>query len=240
MIKVAISQPCFFPYLGYYQLINASDIFVVYDDVTYMKGKWINRNRILVNGQEYMFSLPLKSASSFNLISNISVDISRFNYWREKFLATLRHSYRRAPFYKDTMDIISLALDSKDGLLAGYCCKSLKSVFDYVNIDVNILPSSSGLGGVHLDRIQRLVHIVRNQGGSIYINSAGGRQLYKTDDFSQSGISLRFLDSSLPVYSQSTLSPGKYIPSLSMIDILMNCSPEQIRHMMSQYSLSST
>ena len=64
-MKLAIMQPYFFPYIGYFQLIKSVDEFVIYDNIQYTKKGWINRNRILVNGTDYLISLPLKKDSDY-------------------------------------------------------------------------------------------------------------------------------------------------------------------------------
>ncbi|MEO8664089.1 MAG: WbqC family protein, partial [Ignavibacteria bacterium] len=95
-MKLAIMQPYVFPYIGYFQLINAVDKFVLFDDVSFIKKGWINRNRILVNKQEYTFTIPLKKASQNKLIKDI--EISEENNWRDKFLKTIEKSYCNASF----------------------------------------------------------------------------------------------------------------------------------------------
>jgi hypothetical protein len=72
-MKLGIMQPYLFPYLGYWQLIKAVDLYVVYDDVTYIKGGWINRNNFLINGEKKLFTIKLKNAGSYKLINEIEI-----------------------------------------------------------------------------------------------------------------------------------------------------------------------
>src|SRR5687768_13108726 len=102
-MKLAIMQPYLFPYIGYFQLMHAADKFVVYDDVNYIKGGWVNRNRILVNGKPHMFTLPLKNAGSNIKINEIEVSGGELMKWREKFLRTLQQAYAKAPFKNDVI-----------------------------------------------------------------------------------------------------------------------------------------
>src|SRR5437773_5433216 len=97
-VKLGIMQPYLFPYVGYFQLLNAVDRFVVYDDVAFIKQGWINRNRILINGHAAYFTVPVKHASSFSLIRDPLVDDDRQHArWAEKTLTTFSNTYRRAP-----------------------------------------------------------------------------------------------------------------------------------------------
>ena len=81
-MKVAIMQPYFFPYIGYFQLINAVDKFIIYDDVNYINRGWINRNQVLINGKESYITVPLKDASQNKLIKDITISIE--TNWQEK------------------------------------------------------------------------------------------------------------------------------------------------------------
>ena len=95
-MRLAIMQPYFMPYIGYLQLMNAVDKFVLYDDVNYINKGWINRNRILVNGQAYLFTIPLKEASQNRLINEIY--LSNDPKWKGKLLKTIEQGYKKAPF----------------------------------------------------------------------------------------------------------------------------------------------
>src|SRR6266498_1735594 len=106
-------QPYLFPYLGYFQLIHAVDRFVVYDDVAFIKQGWVNRNRILINGQPSYVTVPLKQASSFRQIRDIEIDDSPQNReWPSRFLKSVDNAYRRAPQFTHVFPLIESVVDA--------------------------------------------------------------------------------------------------------------------------------
>ena len=104
MKKLALCQPYFSPYLGYFQLINAVDVYVSYDDVNFIKGGWINRNRVKVNGSNMIFNIPLIKQSSFKKINETYIDWD--NRGIDKFLKTINQSYNKSPHRDNVMDIL--------------------------------------------------------------------------------------------------------------------------------------
>ena len=99
-------QPYFLPYIGYFQLIKAVNLFIIYDDVQFIKGGWINRNYILSNRNKSMFNLILKGASANKLINEISVQTDQ-----NKLLKTIYHSYKKAPYFEFVYPLIENILD---------------------------------------------------------------------------------------------------------------------------------
>src|SRR5258706_4590191 len=111
-MRVAIMQPYFFPFIGYFQLLKAVDVFVFYDDVNFIKKGWINRNRILVNGQEFLFTIPCKSISQNKLIKDVEVAWSPKD--QEKFVKTLETNYKRAAYFEPTLALIKEVFSSSE------------------------------------------------------------------------------------------------------------------------------
>ena len=138
-MKVGIMQPYFFPYLGYWQLLSAVDKYVVYDDVAYIKGGWINRNNILLNGKSHLITLPLEQASSFKNINEI--DITHNMKQREKVLKTLEAAYKKAPFFETIFPLLSnLIMSSKTIAELNY--NSILDVKEYLGLNTEIILSS--------------------------------------------------------------------------------------------------
>ena len=108
-MKLAIMQPYFFPYVGYWQLLNAVDRFVVYDDVNYIKGGWINRNRILINGKPSYITIPLNRASPNNLICDLTLQTSPV--WRRKMIKSIENTYRKAPYFDEIFPTIEKSIN---------------------------------------------------------------------------------------------------------------------------------
>lgn len=229
-------QPYFFPYLGYFQLMAAVDVFVVYDDVAFIKGGWINRNRLLLNGQPWLFTVPLQGASQNRLIHQIEVSPGEYPRWRDKFLKTVARAYARAPHYAVTFTLLERVLDQPAANIGDLARRSLLAVHDFLSLPTRIGPSSTCYQNGHLRAQDRVLDICAREGATAYYNPPGGRELYSQDDFAARGLTLRFLRSRLPGYRQFD---HPFVPALSIIDVLMFNPPESVRAMLPEYDLEA-
>ncbi|MGU5694426.1 WbqC family protein [Aeromonas veronii] len=231
-MKIAIMQPYLFPYLGYYQLANAVDKFVFYDDVTYIKGGYINRNKLLRTNEIFRFTLPVLSASSNRKINELF-----FSNETRKILQTIQQSYSKAPFFKQVFPIIESVFCSDDRNVSILCKLSIDSIFEYLGIDKKFFLSSE----INFDRskgpAQKLIDISIELGCEHYINPIGGRDLYDKEFFSQQNIRLSFINMDEVHYKQGG-SNDNFIPNLSMIDVLMWNDRETIKKLLDKYILS--
>lgn len=223
-----IMQPYLFPYIGYYQLVNLSDVFIIYDDVTFIKQSYINRNSILINEESYRFTLPVVGASSFKLINQLEYSDSR------KLLKTIQQTYVRAPYFSDVFEIIKEVLMSEDRSVSIINFMSIIKVFEYLGIEKKILLSSQINYNREDSREDRLISIAKKFGCSKYVNSPGGKKLYNKDYFLERGIKLSFINSKIISYKQLS---ENFTPYLSIIDILMFCDKSKIKDMLSLYEL---
>lgn len=223
-MKLGIMQPYFLPYIGYFQLIASVDKFVIYDNIKYTKKGWINRNRMLKNGADKVFSLPLAKASdSLDIIEReLAADFAR-----EKLLNQFRGSYNKAPYFSDVWPIIEGLVRSKDNNLFWYIASSISAICDYLDITTEILVSSDIDAEHDLKGQERVISICRSLNASTYINPIGGLDLYRLDEFAEAGVDLKFLQSSEVSYTQFG---GSFVPWLSIIDILMFNSIDQTKH----------
>lgn len=228
-MKLAIMQPYFLPYIGYYQLMNAADTFVYYDDVTFIKQSWINRNRILLNGTSYLFTLELKGASSFKKINEIEVGNNR-----QKLAKTFHQAYRYAPFFRDTESILNSIFNSSQSNLSKYIVEVQQLINNYLLIDTNFLLSSEIDKNNLLRGEEKVIAICKKLGATEYINAPGGRNLYSKSTFSDDGISLSFLQPQEVTYNQFE---NAFIPWLSIIDIMMFNPVCEIKRMLNRYEL---
>lgn len=232
-MKLGIMQPYFLPYIGYWQLIDAVDSYVIYDDVNYIKGGWINRNRILVNGTVKYISLELQGASPNKLINEI--DLVPSNKSRLKLLKTIDQSYKRAPLYEEVYPIMEKIFLYKETNLAKFIAHSLKVVCEYLHIDTKLYMSSEIEKNCDLKGQDKVINICTNLNATTYINAIGGRELYSFSDFKRSGIELLFLQTSPKImYSQFA---DEFQPNLSILDLMMMLSPEAINQLMKEYVL---
>ena len=228
-------QPYLFPYIGYFQLMEAVDVFVMYDDVQYIKGGWINRNRINSKNGQIMFTLPLVKESHKELINERFIDMSQFSKWSKNTLKTIEQCYKKAPFYNDVINILlPLFADDAPMLLSEYIEKSLLQIKYYLGINTKLIKSSSLVLDDSFDRTDRLIRIVKLFGGTTYLNMIGGIDLYQKEDFEKSKIDLKFLEPNFKVYDQmkSTFTEG-----LSIIDVLMYNDVHNTKSMLREYIL---
>lgn len=231
-MTVAIMQPYLFPYIGYFQLIAAADTFVVYDDVAFIMRGWINRNRILLNGTDHLFTIPLQGASQNKLIREIA--LCDTPPWREKFLATLQMAYHAAPEFARCYPLIESIVRAAEHDLSAYITHSLTAIAGHLGIGTRIVPSSAVYGAGEFKGQERILAICAAEKADRYVNPIGGTALYDPAAFAARGIELRFLRTREIVYRQFT---EPFVPSLSIIDVLMFNPPEAVRGMLAQYDL---
>jgi hypothetical protein len=227
--RVGIMQPYLFAYLGYYQLIKAVDEYIVYDDVQYKKGGWINRNYLLMNGQRSMFTVRLRGASP-NLIINQIEMADNFS----RFIKTIASAYGRAPQYKPVQRLLSTICDFPSTNLALFVDNSLKEIANYLGIDTSFTCSSTLKKDNSLRGQEKILEICAQREASEYINAIGGRVLYDPDEFAKHNIRLKFLKPNLSSYRQFN---NEFVPSLSIIDVLMFNSIETANEMLDDYEL---
>jgi len=236
-LKTAIMQPYFFPYIGYFQLIHSVEQFVIYDDVTYIKNGWINRNRYLLNGQAKFFTLSLNQASSFIPINQTFILDEKYKT-KQKILKTFGMAYSKAPFYKTAFGLIEEIIMNTDNNIATYNESSIRKICDYCGIKTSIYVSSKINKNVSLKSQDKVIDICKNLCTSTYVNAPGGRSLYNHEIFNDNGMELKFLRTDLDqiTYKQFDFP---FVPGLSIIDTLMFNSVEQVRLFLDQYSLEN-
>jgi hypothetical protein len=218
-VKLGIMQPYLFPYIGYFQLMHAVDRFVVYDDVTFIKQGWINRNRILINGEASFFSVPIKHASSFTSIRDTRIDDdAQHRRWVAKLLKTFDNAYRRAPEFPHVFPMVEAVLARAATHVAELAVDSLRVVADYLDIRTPWVETSTIYGNSDLKGEDRVLDICRVEQASAYINPAGGVELYSRERFAAEGVALGFLKPRPIEYSQFK---GPFVPWLSIVDVLM-------------------
>lgn len=233
-MKLAIMQPYLFPYIGYYQLINLVDKFVVYDDVNFIKQGWINRNSILVNGKPYLFTVPLENQSSFSKINKTQIHSKFYPIWKKKFLKTIEQNYNKAPNFKEVFPLIQSTFDIESNSLSALATHSLKIVANYIGITTVFEDSSAIYQNQDLSSQSRVLDICEKEKASVYINPIGGLELYSENDFVQHNIKLHFLKSETINYQQLG---SEFVPNLSIIDVLMFNDINTIKGFLTNYEL---
>jgi len=231
-MKLAIMQPYFFPYIGYFQLINAVDKFIIYDDVNYIKRGWINRNNILINNEKKYFTLNLSKLSQNKLINEIKIGENK-----DKILQIIKQNYIKAPFFDEHFKIIEEIFNEikPDSLISQVAGLSLIKISEYFNINTKFEYSSEKCFDTKgLEKADRLIAICKKNNADTYINAIGGRELYNKEYFLDKGINLKFIKANITEYRQNE---NVFEPSLSIIDVMMYNSKEQIHTMFENYEL---
>lgn len=228
-MKLAVMQPYIFPYIGYFQLIQASDKFVFYDDVNYIKQGWVNRNRILINGSPSYFSIPVRNASSNALIKDTRIDFPEKK--RNKLLRTFDQNYKKAPFYNEVSELVSNVLSIEADNISELATESILRTCEYLGLVREFHLSSERYDNQELERTERLLDMCDKEKADKYVNSEGGRDLYSSRDFESQGVSLTFLTSKPRVYRQQAKS---FVPYLSLIDVLMFNHPSEVLDMIAK------
>lgn len=231
-MNVAIMQPYFFPYIGYFQLIHAVDTFVIYDDVQFIKKGWIHRNRVLVEGQPHPFVLPVQKMSQNRLICQHERALPHDVVAEQ--LKLLKHAYQKAPQFESVFPLLEQVLSHPERNVGRYLAYGIEAVARYLGIQTTFIVSSELLEGVHLKSQARIISICQRLRADRYINAINGMELYDATAFEQVGIELSFIETRPFVYHQSR---HPFQPNLSIIDVMMHCSKQDIQTMLDNHDL---
>lgn len=222
-MQLAIMQPYFLPYIGYFQLIAAVDLFVVYDRTKYTKKGWINRNRMLVNGADAMFSLPLKK--DHDALDVVDRTLSA-DFDRTRLCQQIRGAYGRAPCFADTFPLVERIVQHPDNNLFGYIHHSLLALCRHLDIATEIRVSSTVAIPEDAKGQDKVLALCSALGASTYRNAIGGLELYNGQDFRRAGVTLQFVRARPWEYAQFG---QPFVPWLSILDVLMFNPLEQVR-----------
>ncbi len=228
-MKLAIMQPYFMPYLGYFQAIAAVDKYVVYDDVQYIKGGWINRNNLIISGQKKMFTIIQDGASPNKLINEISF---KDNF--KGFLMTVKCNYSKAPYFSEVYPLIeSICKYPKKGL-GEFIYNSFVEICNFLDVKTELILSSSFEKDNSLRAEEKVMHICKLFGADTYINAIGGQELYSKEEFKENGIDLYFIKMDDIKYKQFS---DDFVHHLSIIDVLMHNGKEGTKELLNRYTL---
>lgn len=216
-MRIAIMQPYFLPYIGYWQLMNSVDGFVLYDDIKYTKKGWINRNRFLLNEKPATFSIPLRNDSDALDIRDRELSES-FRLEKEKMVRRIDAAYRNAPYFEEGRSVLSEILSSYEKNLFRFLYASVECVRARLDINCEIVASSVLKIPRYLKGQDRVMATCKAMGATSYVNPIGGKHLYEPNRFSSEGIELQLLRNSDPHYAQFGMD---FVPSLSILDRLM-------------------
>ncbi len=234
-MRVAIMQPYLFPYIGYYQLVNAVDTFVFFDDVNYINKGWINRNQLLRNKEPFKFSAPLSKASQNRKINEIAL----FDYkkWRSDFLNTVANLYKKAPHFDFVFTWLNTFLTKEYLLISDLASESVKGIADLLELPACFKYSSSLNYRNHNEQKgeDKIVAICKILETYEYINPINGVDLYNPAFFNSLNIQLNFIDMQASIYPQ--FNKDFFVPNLSIIDVLMFNNIKETKELLNIYKL---
>lgn len=222
-------QPYFFPYVGYYQLVYEVERFILLDDVNFIKKGFINRNVISNNGREQKFTMPVENISQYRHI-NEHYYVGKFEY----FLKMIEHSYSKAPYYSSIIPIIKYVLYDVANNVAIKNYKSIACIFEYLDVKKEFSFSSDVIKDNLASGQNKIIKLCQTVGIDRYRNAIGGQLIYQKNVFDKNSIELKFVSSNACEYNQGK---GIFLPNLSIIDILMYCSKDEVLNLFKNYRL---
>lgn len=254
-MKLSIMQPYFFPYIGYFQGINAVDKYILYENLDYIKDGWMHRNRILVKHREPTFiTVNLQQKSINKKIYEMKLD-SRIN-WKQDIIKSIFFNYKGSKYFEEFFPIVELIVLAQYDNLHDYNCNCIKSICDFLEINTQIQTNNT----IYLEleellennefkkynfnpvlrktcptkKTARVLEICINENANIFINAIGGIDLYKKEEFDQYGVKLYFINSLPYEYKQFS---NTFFSNLSIIDVLMHCGREKTIRLLDNYTL---
>ncbi|WP_318443869.1 WbqC family protein [Photobacterium leiognathi] len=230
-MKLAVMQPYLFPYIGYYQLAYCSDMFIFYDDVTYIKNGYINRNSILTKNGRQLFTLSVNNASSFTLIKDLE-----FSNNVKKILSSIQQAYSKSPYFSDVYPIIEKIFKSENRNVSYMASQSIIDIFKYLGVDFKYTYASSVEYDNKQDAKHKLYQFCDIFNSNEYINTIGGKELYQKDDFIKQGINLGFISCNEIEYDQFN-NNSNFESNLSIIDLLMNEDKNKIKEVLNKFKI---
>ncbi len=227
-------QPYFMPYLGYFQLIASVDHFVFFDNVNFIKRKWINRNYIASNNVRQLLTVPCEEISQNRMIKDILLHDRNKNI--PKVVRTIQHAYSKCPYYNTLYTDIERIITSKDNnSISSLNIELIKMFSRYMGLETTFSMSSSMESKTDdVDRKMRLINICRQHEADTYINMTGGRSLYDKESFAENDICLKFLE---PGFQHLEVGNIDFSPALSILDVVMKLDPMDIKKLIESYTL---
>lgn len=231
-------QPYFLPYVGYFQLLRAADVFVLYGEAQYIKRGYVNRNRMLADGAPRWFTVPVKSGPTSDPIDERPVADERdFARWRSKWIRILEAYYRQAPHYDEVLTFCRGLVAERPTSIGELASRSVRAVVDYLGLDVAVFPSRDLDYDRDDDAEEKVIGMCTNLGARTYLNPPGGRDLYSAGAFAERNLRLAFLRPELRPYPQVGRTSSEFVPSLSILDAMMHCDRPTLTSLLDAHTI---
>jgi WbqC-like protein family len=220
---VAIHQPNFMPWCGYFHKILSSDIFIIMDNVQYVKGSWINRVQIKTQQGPFWVTIPVKLRGDHLKLIN-AIEICNDRRWSERILKTFEQNYRQCVHWKSHMSFLQATFTTPWNTLMDINLHFLRYIYDYLGLNTKlVLLSSLGVNGSKSELIAKACRAV---GGEVYLSGTQAREYNDENIYQKYGVALVYQNFQHPVYPQAH---GAFVPGLSVLDLLLNCGPESFK-----------
>lgn len=232
---VAIHQPNFFPWMGYFDKIYRADVFIFLDNVKFSRGSWSNRVKLLVNGVPRWLTCPVRRKSGLKVINQVL--ISENTDWRRKLWMTITQSYCQCRGWEENAPWLKELLVYSESGLAQYNVHAIKAISACLGISVEFVLGSE-LGEFEEKATDLLIAMTRRVGGAVYLSGDGTKGYQIDERFAQCGIGLLYQNFRHPVYEQ----PGTetFVPGLSIMDVILNCGVEGTSRLLEKASSEHT
>lgn len=218
-MKVAIMQPTYLPWIGYFNLMSKVDIFVFLDDVQFERRSWQQRNRILLNCREHFLTIPVKNMGRNQIIKNVRTDESQ--KWRKNHLNTLWHAYSKKEHFFQIYEFIENIFNENEDRLVVINTKIISYIKEKLQIPASLIFSSDI--PVYGKKSQYLLNICKYFGADTYISPIGSKKYIEEEGiFADSGIEVIYNDYIPKPYPQGNISKSGFVPYLSVIDLIVN------------------
>jgi hypothetical protein len=216
MNRVAVLQPNYIPWKGYFDIIHDTDVFIFYDDVKYTKNDWRNRNIIRGPKGPFWLTIPVPKSSVNLRINQVVISDSR---WRKKHLSAIKACYSQSPFFDEQFELIKeFYEDGRDQNLATLDISLIQKISEVLGIKTEFLHSSDfSLKG---NKTDRLIELLQQIGTDEYISGPSAKGYIDEEKFDIANIKLIYKDYTYPIYHQ--IWDGEFNHNVSVIDLLFN------------------
>ena len=238
-MRLAIMQPYLFPYIGYFQLINKVETLILHDNIQYVKRSWINRNR-LRNSEESadFFTLPLERSSNYHDIVKKRIHEKEFIKFKSRLINRVKNNYSKADYFIEGLEILENCLAHRSNNLFDFLHNSIVKTLDYLCIDTSILISSKISIDHSLKAQDKVIELCKASDCTEYWNVYAGYELYDFKDFNKYNIKLNFIEPSQSMFYNQRSS--NFIPDLSILDVIMNNSIDQVKDLLKEYKVKKS
>lgn len=254
-MKLAIMQPYFFPYIGYFQAISAVDKYILYENLDYITEGWMNRNRILIKNQDPIYiNAKIQNKSSNKKINEI--ELLKNNVWKKKLIKSLYFNYSGSNFFEEIFPFLNDLINTEHKFLFEFNANIISEICFLLEIKTTIVTDNNKYNELEvllnkiedddyasfpnlkinkpIKKVARVIEICNRENANIFINAIGGKELYNKNEFKKYGIDLFFIETRPYQYKQFSES---FVPHLSIIDVLMHNGKEGTKELLNNYNL---